>query len=78
MKTIVELVDKDEEDKLNSHVMFIARNLLDQSKGQELMKALLKLFKENVNLRNYFKSLTNPSCSCEKSFELIVSEFSSY
>lgn len=74
MKLIVELVDKDDEEKLNSHVMYIARSLLDQSKGQELMKALLKLFKENLNLKNYFKSLTNPSCSCAKSFELIVSE----
>jgi hypothetical protein len=50
-------------------------NLLDFTKGQELMKNLIKLFKENVNLKNHFKNLVNPNCSCTKSLELIVSNF---
>jgi IS1 family transposase len=40
------------------------------------MKNLIKLFKENVNLKNHFKNLVNPSCSCTKSLELIVSTLS--
>ncbi len=50
-------------------------NLMDVSKGQELMKNLIKLFKENINLKNHFKNLVNPSCSCNKSLELIVSDY---
>ena len=43
------------------------------SKGQEIIKNLIKLFKENINLKNHFKNLVNPNCSCTKSLELIVS-----
>jgi hypothetical protein len=72
MKTIVECIDKENaEDKMNNQVMFISRHLLEVSKGQDMMKALLKQFKENVNLKNYFKSLVNSNCTCAKAIELI-------
>jgi sister-chromatid-cohesion protein PDS5 len=72
MKTIIDLVDKnDSEEKLNAQIMFVSRHLFEVNKAQELMKALVKLFKDNLNLKSYFKSLVNPNCSCAKAMELI-------
>lgn len=56
-----------------THFCLLLELLLDIPKGQELMKNLMKLLKENVNLKNHFKSLVSPNCSCNKSLELIVS-----
>jgi hypothetical protein len=36
------------------------------------MKALLKLFRENLNLKAHFKNLVDPTCSSSKAIELIV------
>ena len=48
---------------------------MDTAKGTEFIKALLSLFKTNINLKNSFKSFVNLSCSCQKSMQLIVKLF---
>ena len=78
MKSIIEVTESSaktpaSEARLNAEAALITQNLLDASKGNEFMKALLNLFKSNVNLRNYFKSFLNLNCSCAKSLQLIVS-----
>ena len=45
---------------------------METTKGMEFIKALLNLFKTNINLKNSFRNFVNLSCSCSKSMQLIV------
>ena len=46
---------------------------MDPVKGMDFIKALLNLFKTNINLKNAFRSFVNVSCTCSKTMHYIVS-----
>jgi hypothetical protein len=72
MKSIIELNESgSNEAKLNAEIAQISHQLLDPVKGNDFVKALLNLFKTNLNLKSYFKTFVNSNCSCGKTMQLI-------
>lgn len=72
MKSIIDLNESgSNEAKLNSEIAHLSQQLLDPVKGHDFVKALLNLFKTNLNLKNYFKTFVNSNCSCSKTLQLI-------
>lgn len=75
MKIIIDLNEssstKPNDERLQVAMTEVSQSLMDTAKGMEFLKALLNLFKTNINLKNAFKNLVNLTCSCAKSMQLI-------
>ena len=72
MKSVLDLNDAgDNEAKLNAEIALLSQQLLEPVKGGDFVRALLSLLKTNLNLRSYFRTFVNTSCSCAKTMQLI-------